>query len=132
MACGAVWEAMVVEGGIVFGEYSYGENLGFKILDVPLVIGLNWLILVYSSAEVAKRWSNNIWLVSLFASSLMLGLDFIIEPVAIQLDFWTWANEDIPIQNYLAWFVIAFAMQLLLFKINSSNKNTMGIFVFIV
>jgi hypothetical protein len=33
--------------------------------------------------------------------------DWIMEPVAIRLDYWTWAGGDIPMQNYFAWFVIA-------------------------
>ena len=41
----------------------------------------------------------------------MVLLDFLIEPVAIRLNFWTWENNIIPIQNYLMWFLVAFVMQ---------------------
>jgi putative membrane protein len=44
------------------------------------------------------------------ASLLMVALDLCIEPVAIALDFWTWQSDSVPIQNYLAWFITALAL----------------------
>ena len=38
----------------------------------------------------------------------MVMLDILIEPVAIQLDFWNWRDIDVPIQNYIMWFLAAF------------------------
>jgi putative membrane protein len=43
------------------------------------------------------------------AGLLTVAFDWIMEPVAIRLDYWTWAGGDIPLQNYLAWFLIAAA-----------------------
>jgi putative membrane protein len=37
----------------------------------------------------------------------MTSLDYLIEPVAIALDFWQWENNIIPIRNYVAWWIIA-------------------------
>lgn len=37
--------------------------------------------------------------------NLMTSLDYLVEPVAIKLDFWNWENEIIPLQNYLMWFI---------------------------
>src|SRR5258708_3871140 len=28
----------------LFGNYYYGKTLGFQLLDVPLIIGLNWFL----------------------------------------------------------------------------------------
>jgi len=33
--------------------------------------------------------------------------DFILEPVAVKLNFWTWNNGDIPLYNYLCWFLVS-------------------------
>jgi putative membrane protein len=30
------------------------------------------------------------------------------EPVAIYLNYWNWEGDVIPLQNYVAWFLIAF------------------------
>ena len=35
-------EAIGVNTGYLFGDYSYGTNLGPKFLGVSLVIGINW------------------------------------------------------------------------------------------
>jgi putative membrane protein len=52
----------------------------------------------------------------------MVLLDFMIEPVAIRLDFWHWQSGIIPLQNYLMWFLVAVLMNWILvfnqFKFN--------------
>jgi len=41
----------------------------------------------------------------------MVGLDLLIEPVAIRLDFWQWSFNKIPVQNYLGWLVVSLVLQ---------------------
>lgn len=105
---GFLVEVIGVKTGLIFGEYHYGETLGFAISGVPLTIGVNWLMLVYSSACVANSLFENAFVKALFGASLMVLLDVLIEPVAINNDFWYWADNLIPLQNYVAWFVISF------------------------
>jgi putative membrane protein len=120
---GFIVEVIGVHSGIIFGEYWYGQTLGTSILDVPLVIGANWLILIYCSAVVTqnlaelinKRFrinyiTDNTFFKALLASGMMVCLDYLIEPVAIHLDFWHWTNEQVPLLNFQAWFVIAFIL----------------------
>jgi putative membrane protein len=33
--------------------------------------------------------------------------DFILEPVAVKLQFWSWENGQIPLLNYICWFTIS-------------------------
>ena len=47
-------EVVGVHTGIIFGKYWYGETLGTKVLGVPLVIGANWLLLIYCSATFTQ------------------------------------------------------------------------------
>ena len=42
---GMIAEILGVQYGLIFGNYEYGNNLGLKILGVPLLIGFNWVIL---------------------------------------------------------------------------------------
>ncbi|MFW5803961.1 MAG: carotenoid biosynthesis protein [bacterium] len=44
---GFLVEVLGVQTGIIFGSYQYGETLGPKLFQVPLIIGINWLMLVY-------------------------------------------------------------------------------------
>ena len=106
-------EAAGVATGAVFGEYVYGPTLGWAWLGVPLVIAFNWAVVVHGCVALAG------WLVpagtglirtsavSLLAGGGAVAFDWVMEPLAIRLDYWTWAGGDIPLQNYAAWFVIA-------------------------
>jgi uncharacterized membrane protein len=133
-------EVLGVHTGMIFGKYWYGQTLGTQFLDVPLVIGANWLLLVYCSGVVTnhifeKYFSNRPFFSSDFfkaiiSAMLMVGLDFLIEPVAIHLDFWHWQNEQIPTQNFQAWFVIALVLNYLFFKVKFLKDNQLASLIF--
>jgi putative membrane protein len=118
-------EIIGVQTGWVFGNYEYGQTLGFKLFNVPLILGVNWLMLIYASAMVVNLLWKRFPLVlkALIAALLMVGLDVLIEPVAMELDFWNWENGIIPFQNFIGWFVIAFALQLAFFSVISKKMN---------
>lgn len=100
-------EILGVQTGIIFGEYTYGKGLGWKLWDTPLIIGLNWLLLVYTTATITQKIKiHNIIRIALGAG-MMLVYDLIMEQVAPRMDMWSWKNGIIPIENYIAWFVIA-------------------------
>lgn len=40
-------EIIGVNTGLLFGNYSYGNNLGPKIVGVPPIIGINWIVLIF-------------------------------------------------------------------------------------
>ena len=115
-------EVLGVYSGLLFGEYHYGKTLGFQFLGVPLIIGVNWVILVVSSFAVSSYFVSNSILTVVLSSVIMVLLDLMIEPVAIRLDFWHWQAEIIPLQNYLMWFLVALLMNWILtfnrFKFN--------------
>ncbi|CAM4147576.1 carotenoid biosynthesis protein [Cytophagaceae bacterium 50C-KIRBA] len=107
----AAWflEVVGVRTGKIFGVYHYGETLGFKVLDVPITIGINWLILLLGSSAVVEEWNvgGKIGRAALGAG-LMTSLDLLIEPVAIHFDFWQWSGGQVPIQNFGAWWLVSF------------------------
>lgn len=136
-------EVIGVHTGVIFGEYWYGQTLGTKVLKVPLVIGANWLLLIYCSSAITQKFIelckidkleksrlNNVFLKAIFASSLMVFLDYIIEPVAIHLDFWHWKNEQIPVQNFQSWFLIALVLNFIFLKGNFVKSNPLAFWIF--
>lgn len=129
---GYLLEVIGVKTGLIFGEYTYGSMLGIKILEVPLIIGLNWAVLVYATAAVVRSFSWPGWLKAAAASTLMLAYDFLLEPVAIRFDFWTWAGGSIPVQNYAAWWVIAFFMLLGAFYYVKNIKNSIAVYILVI
>lgn len=105
-------EAAGVATGRIFGAYTYGPTMFVQWLGVPLVIALNWTVLILAVNQLATRWVWNPILASLLSGLFIALYDFIIEPVAIRLNYWTWADVDVPLQNYIAWAVIGFLFSL--------------------
>lgn len=129
---GLVAEIIGTNTGLIFGEYSYGRTLGFQVGHVPLIIGVNWLMLVYASAAVVNRFGEHLHFAikAALSAMLMVFLDFFIEPVAMRYDFWSWTGDIIPIQNYIAWFVIAFGLLLVTHKLMViKSKTAIGLFI---
>ncbi len=123
---GFLVEVAGVKTGVIFGEYSYGSTLGFKIWDVPILIGLNWLILIYCTGVWAHHLVNNVLLRSSLGSLMMVVLDFFIEPVAISLDFWAWDGGEIPTHNFLGWLITAFLLQTFFHLSNFQKQNALS------
>ena len=95
----------------LFGDYQYGQTLGLKVSSVPLIIGVNWFLLTYSAGVLMQRSRLHSRLARIITGALLLvALDFVIEPVAIRLDYWHWANNSVPLLNYASWFIFAVAM----------------------
>ena len=128
---GFIIEAIGVKTKVIFGDYYYGNSLGFKIFNTPIIIGINWLFLVYTTSSVVEKLKINSTFKIILASIFMLVYDIVLEQVAPKMDMWHWKNDLVPIQNYIAWFVIALFMNSLLqlFKINTQNKIAMTILI---
>ncbi|MCU0457839.1 MAG: carotenoid biosynthesis protein [Bacteroidales bacterium] len=114
-------EAAGVNTGKIFGTYVYGRTLGPALLNTPIIIGLNWFLLIYCTNVISRRiWDRmpvkaggreTPWTKSLFiiitGSLLMVLYDIILEPAATRLDMWSWECGIIPLKNYLAWFIFS-------------------------
>lgn len=140
MSCfiiGFVVEYIGTSTGYLFGDYKYGNVLGISLKEVPLIIGVNWFLLMYccavtmhfminklsvaSGGEVSKRIK---WM-SLVIDGAMLAVffDWLMEPVAINVGYWKWEGE-IPAFNYVTWFLVSmFLLMIFRFcKIPAINK----------
>lgn len=116
-----------VHKGSIFGNYSYGKTFGFKLHDIPLIVGVNWFLLVYSTGVLLQRSAIKNIFVKLFYGGLALTmLDFLIEPVAIRDDYWHWTNGDIPLTNYITWFVLSVIMLFIFEKFHFKKQGMAG------
>lgn len=120
---GLIVEIIGVKTGVVFGEYRYGSSLGLQIFNTPVLIGLNWLFLTYTSASIIDRLNIHVVLKILLASLIMLIYDIVLEQAAPMLDMWYWKNNSIPLQNYVTWFLLALLFHgfLKIFKVKINN-----------
>ncbi|MBT8378819.1 MAG: carotenoid biosynthesis protein [Ignavibacteria bacterium] len=101
-----ILEAIGVKTGLVFGDYTYGSVLGPKLFSVPVIIGINWALIILGATIISASLTKNKFLLPLIAGLLSVTFDFILEPVAIALDYWDWEGGIVPTQNYISWFVI--------------------------
>ncbi len=124
-------EVLGVNTGWPFGEYVYGPVLWVKLMETPLFIGVNWLMLILVTHVIAFRFTKNALLTAIIGALLMLGFDLVLEPFAIATGMWNWANLNVPVENYIAWFIIAFIMHLIMNikPLNGSFKLALTIFL---
>lgn len=129
---GIAVEIIGVNTGILFGNYAYGSVLGIKMAQVPLLIGINWFIIVYCcavsvysllhwiinpAATAGVRTSGSLKALAVITDGATLAVlfDWLMEPVAVKLHFWKWENGIIPVYNYICWFAVS-ALLLLVFN----------------
>jgi putative membrane protein len=123
---GVAAEWIGVHTGYLFGNYSYGSVLGPKLDAIPLLIGINWYLLAISSHWLVSKFKQSIAASVFLAAGLMTGIDVLIEPVAVDLGFWSWQGGDIPWTNYLCWFVVSLPMQWICFSWHKENNLLAG------
>ena len=135
-------EVIGVNTGLLFGDYNYGNVLGTQIKNVPLLIGINWFIIIYCSgvsvftllmkiinnapAEVNPA-SKTLKVLSVIVDGATLAVffDWLIEPVAVKLNYWHWnGSGSIPVYNYICWFLVSILLLIIFHfcKFEKQNK----------
>lgn len=123
-------EVLGVSTGLIFGNYNYGSVLGMHVLGVPPIIGFNWVFVIAGFSRLVRRspFVNTAVPAALAAALLCVFFDIILEPLAVQLNYWSWDPvrfhvQGIPLQNYAAWFVIAFFSSLFLYRLPKPGSS---------
>jgi uncharacterized membrane protein len=122
---GFLSEVLGVKTGFPFGNYHYSEVLGFQLWEVPVIIGVNWFLLVYLTGSILQGKVPYYW-AALIAAILMVIIDVLIEPVAIKLNFWQWEEAKIPLSNYLGWFGVALILHYLYHRLKFHKENPLN------
>ena len=128
---GFITEYLGVNYGLIFGSYSYGDNLGLKLAGVPLMICVNWAVLTIITADISSILHKNIFVQSLLGGFIMMLLDLMIEVSAPRFDFWAFENSVIPIKNYVAWFIIGSIAHYLYRQVNTNTNKKVSIHIFV-
>lgn len=123
-------EVLGINTGLIFGKYQYITTLGFEVFNVPLMIGVNWLIVAYCSGHILNKLAVPKILKVALAAVLMTAFDYLVEPIAIRLDMWNWFGEVPPLSNYLGWFFTSFVIQLIYFYAPFKKENPVAIWLF--
>ncbi len=119
-------EVVGVHTGKLFGNYAYGDTLGPKWLDVPPLIGLNWVIMTYLAGVLAQRLPLGELGRTLVAALLMVGFDLCVELPAGRFDFWHWTAGVIPFRNFRDWFILSCLAQMLFNRARFVKANALA------
>ena len=115
---GLVAEAVGVHTGLPFGDYTYAESLGAKVLDVPLVIPLAWTMFAYPSLLVGQRLARSRVPAALIGALCLASWDLFLDPQMVQAGHWRWTNvthhlpgiDTVPVSNFVGWTGVALVM----------------------
>ena len=137
-------EIIGVNTGMLFGDYTYGEVLGFQIKNVPLLIGINWFIIIYCSGIsihtlLMKAIKRVAIAIQVKVHVALKALSVIIDGATLAV-FFDWLHGtrgrktrlldlerrwlNIPCLNYICWFFVS-VLLLTVFhfaKFNKQNK----------
>jgi putative membrane protein len=147
---GMLSEIIGVHTGLLFGDYSYGKVLGFSIYEVPLMIGVNWFMVVFTSAAAVlyiltylkSRLKQDAGTTTLFLIDFMLisggsllatFFDWVMEPVAVKLGFWNWSGDgDIPFLNYVCWYLLSMILLIAARLLGVQFRNPFALYLFLI
>ena len=129
---GYIIEVIGVKTGLIFGKYSYGDGLGIKLLEVPLIISINWAMLICAGIRIVSSIFANKITVLAVAALLVTLIDLLIEQVAPKLDFWQFESGLPGIHNYLGWIGVAFFISYFFYPILIKSNRTVSLIILIL
>lgn len=124
---GFLVEMAGVQTGKIFGVYTYGAGLGWKIHGTPLMIGVNWLMLTLFFADLIHRSGIRGGWAPPLAAAGMVAYDLVLEQAAPLIDMWSWQDASVPLRNYLAWFLLALFFQILLKRLRIPVRHPLSL-----
>ena len=106
--------------GMLFGKYSYTSQLFPQVYDVPLLIPMAWVMMLFSAWGMTEfiltpyqaRLGKTLPILYPIISGLVFTVwDLYLDPLMVSQGFWLWeqpgAYYGIPWQNFLGWWLIA-------------------------
>ena len=120
-----IFEWIGTRTGFPFGPYRYTDNFGWRLGGVvPLAIPLAWLVVLLCGRYTVLQCKAAVTRLELALGMACIALftDFNLEYVAWKVRaYWVWYPQSHgapsawpPLQNYLSWFVLSFALGLVL------------------
>jgi uncharacterized membrane protein len=119
---GLLAEILGVHTGIPFGTYTYAGGLGPKVLGVPLVVGLAWLMMAHPASSVAARLAPHPVMRWLVAAWALASWDVFLDPQMVNAHHWSWqlpaahlpGIDDVPLSNFGGWLLVAIVLMAVL------------------
>ncbi|MBC7412472.1 MAG: carotenoid biosynthesis protein [Bacteroidia bacterium] len=129
---GFIIEIIGVRTGLIFGNYTYGNGLGYKLFNVPIVISINWAMLICAGIITVSRFFESKITVLVLTALLVTLIDLLIEQVAPKLDFWQFKNGFPTIHNYLGWVGVVFFTAYFFYPTIIKGNRTVSLIILIL
>jgi putative membrane protein len=121
VVAGYAVELIGVHTHLLFGNYAYGTVMGYRVLGVPITIGLTWFLVTLSAWHIMAFGRLATIYKFLLGGALVVMFDLILEQFASAYGLWVWRFGSIPLFNYISWFIVS---QLFFFVYFKFTKNT--------
>ena len=120
---------------LTLGGFAIIQQMFLKILNTKnSVLNTKDSVLNTKDSVLSTKYSilntqysilstKNSILISLLTASTVATFDWVMEPIAIWLDYWHWFDQPIPFQNYLTWFIISFLASFTLQQLNLQIRS---------
>ena len=130
-------EIIGTKTGLIFGgKYEFNLKLspGPSLSGIPLIIPLSWSGLTYTTLNYCElvfggsfnSLSNQNITLLLLPSTLMVLIDLILDPIAVDEKRWSWKKSGtyygVPFLNFVGWLFTTFLI-LFIFQIFQSDFN---------
>jgi putative membrane protein len=115
-------EAVGLATGFPYGEYRYGDVLGPRLLGVPFLVPLAWLMMAWPSWVLAARLARRPVVRVAVAAAVFAGWDVVLDPQMVQAGYWTWTHphpglpgiDTVPLTNLGGWLLAGLLLMALL------------------
>jgi putative membrane protein len=130
---GLLAEAVGVATGVPFGRYDYAGTLGPRVLGVPVVIPLAWVMMAWPAYLVGVRLARGRFARVAVAAAALASWDLFLDPQMVAAGHWRWSDPSpalpgvptVPLTNYAGWALVAFVLMALLDRTVRTGPSTL-------
>ena len=126
-AVGFIVELVGVQTAYLFGDYTYGNVLGYQLWGVPIMIGVTWFIVTLSAWHIVSFGGLSFMQRLFLGGILVVMFDLVLEQFAITYGLWSWAGVRVPLSNYVTWFIVSLPMLYVYHRVDSKTQPNLYI-----
>jgi len=130
---GLAAEVVGVRTGWPFGDYTYTDGLGARVLDVPVVIPLAWAMMAYPALLVGRRLARA-W-APVVAAVALASWDLFLDPQMVDAGHWRWTDpspslpgvDGVPALDFAGWLAVALVLMTVLHLVLPRERAPEGV-----
>src|SRR5207247_926767 len=119
---GLLVEALGTASGVPFGRYGYAGSLGPRVLGVPLVVPLAWVMMGWPAWLVGRRLAPPGLPAVAVSAWALASWDLFLDPQMVAAGHWRWADPHpalpgvpaVPVTDYAGWLAVAVVLMVAL------------------